>query len=82
MRVITVLILVIVSTEREEVKEVMEATRKETAELMGTTEMNLWIQSKAGPGQQSLLNLHLDTTFGGTQWRHKSYSMSSKRKRR
>jgi hypothetical protein len=36
MRVITVLILVIVSTEREEVKEArMEATRKVTAELKG-----------------------------------------------
>jgi hypothetical protein len=33
MRVITVLILVIVSTEREEVKEATEATRKVTAEL-------------------------------------------------
>jgi hypothetical protein len=80
MRVITVLILVIVSMEREEVKEATEATRKVTAELMGTTEMNLWRQSKASPGQ-TLLNLHPDTTFGGTQWRHKSSSMSPKRKR-
>jgi hypothetical protein len=29
----------------------------------------------------SLLNFHRDTTFGGTQWMHKSFSMPPKRKR-
>ena len=77
MRVITVLILVIVSTEREEVKEATEATRKVTAELMGTMEMNLWRQSKASPGQ-TLLNLHPDTASGGTQQRRKSFLMPPK----
>jgi len=59
-------------------REVKEATRKATAELMGTMEMNLRHQSKASPGQGHL-NLHQALTFGGNPCVHKGFLIPAKR---